>query len=398
MPTASEGTSEVRSVIALLRLSFLVTTLLGVAVAVRGGRGQAFLAASTVATVGCGPAVRWLHRRGFPLAWLLGVAAVNLTLLVPELALRAAGVRFESGIQFGYPRPGDLLELEIDDKLFWRLPRSTAGVNSLGFQGREPAVPKPAGTRRVLFLGDSVAQQGYPGMAELRLNVRRPPGPRFDCVTLAMAGYSSYQGRVLADLYGRRLDPDLVVVCFGWNDHWLAYGVPDDQRSARGIPAAPGGWLRQANRFRLFQALTRAAGVLRGERDGPLEEVRVPADTYRENLTWIRDRFRSAGVPLVFLTAPTSHYRMGVPEYLWERGFVRDAEAAMRLHRQYNGIVREVSRSEGVDLLDLEGEMDAAQRDDLRALFMGDGIHLSPSGLAVVAGRVADLIEKRWGE
>src|SRR5438046_2553911 len=131
-----------------------------------------------------------------------------------EPALRATGMRFESGIQFGFPRPGDFQALDLDEKLFWRLPRSTAGVNSLGFLGREPMIPKPAGTRRVLFLGDSVAQQGYPGMAELQLNLRRPRRSRFDCVTLAVAGYSSHQGRVLADLHGRRLDPDLVVVCF----------------------------------------------------------------------------------------------------------------------------------------------------------------------------------------
>ena len=66
-----------------------------------------------------------------------------------------------------------------------------------------------------------------------------------------------------------------------------------------------------------------------------------------------------------------------------------EGEAAVRLHRQYNDIVREVSRSEGVDLLDLEGEMDAAYVEDLRSLFMRDGIHLTASGLASFSAAVA---------
>ncbi len=75
----------------------------------------------------------------------------------------------------------------------------------------------------------------------------------------------------------------------------------------------------------------------------PLEQVRVPADQYRNNLAGIYDVLNAAGIPVVFLTAPTSHYRDGVPDYLVDQDFARDRDSVKRLHRQYNDIVRQVA-------------------------------------------------------
>ncbi len=79
-------------------------------------------------------------------------------------------------------------------------------------------IPKPPGRARVLFLGDSCTQQGYPRLVELYLTIA-DEDRSFEAVTLAVAGYSPYQGRVLAETYGVQMQPDFVVVYFGWNDH-----------------------------------------------------------------------------------------------------------------------------------------------------------------------------------
>ena len=65
-----------------------------------------------------------------------------------------------------------------------------------------------------------------------------------------------------------------------------------------------------------------------------LEQVRVPTDHYRSNLTAINDVASTIGAPVVFMTAPTSHYRNGFPDYLVDFDFVRDKALAMRTHKE----------------------------------------------------------------
>ena len=83
---------------------------------------------------------------------------------------------------------------------------------------------------RIIYLGDSCTQQGFPGIIERLLNYFfGTDSLRFECITLAVSGYSSYQGKVMAEMYGGLFEPDLVVVLFGWNDHWQAYHSIDSK-------------------------------------------------------------------------------------------------------------------------------------------------------------------------
>ena len=70
------------------------------------------------------------------------LAAMNMALIVPELGLRLAEFRYESGIWYG-SRPGDFARFDSDQDLFWKLPASRENVNSLGFPGREIDPLKP---------------------------------------------------------------------------------------------------------------------------------------------------------------------------------------------------------------------------------------------------------------
>jgi lysophospholipase L1-like esterase len=320
------------------------------------------------------------------------LATLNLFVIVPELALRVAGFRSEAGIQFGYPRPEEFIRFEADERLFWKLPTSTQDVNSLGLPGHEIATPKPHGVYRVLFLGDSCTQQGYPDIVEILLNDRHSnTSKRFECVTLALAGYSSHQGRVLAEMYGKHLEPDLAVVHFGWNDHWQAYRSVDSNKVVR-VPNSF--WQRSlalAQRSRVVQGLESVAASFSGA-SKPIGQVRVPSGQYETNLLEIQKIFREQNVPVVFISAPTSHYRFGVPDDLVDQHFVNDKNSSVTLHRTYNQIVREVAQAQGSYLLDLEQEFYA--REDLPLIFKADGIHFSPGGLELVAKRVSDFLEE----
>src|SRR5262245_39710958 len=72
-----------------------------------------------------------LIRRGRSANVLLTLAMLNVLVLTPELVLRRLDFRYESGIEFGFPR--GFWSLRLDPDLFWRLPASYPGVNSLGF-------------------------------------------------------------------------------------------------------------------------------------------------------------------------------------------------------------------------------------------------------------------------
>ena len=360
--------------------SFALSTLLALGLARDDARWAVCAAGCALAALGVGLLAR---RRVGP---ALALALLNLLLLVPELGLRSAGFRYVAGIRFGYPDPTQFSAFELDEQLFWTLPKSgDPQVNSLGFYGPEPATPKPAGTLRLLVLGDSCAQQGYPrAWPELAAEALGAVGVRLEVVNLAMSGYSSHQGRVLAEREGARLEPDLVAVAYGWNDHWLARGSIDAEKRVdlRGQ--------RVYGASRVLQALRKLldSGQAAGEAR-VLELPRVPLEEYRENLRRIVAVFRERGARVVLITAPSLHDLL-VPSYLTLHAFARSPQDVVDLHRRYNDVVREVQREGGAELLDLEREL--AARPDRTQLFDDDGIHFDEAGRALVAERFAALV------
>lgn len=337
---------------------------------------------------------------------LLSLGVLVVAVAIPETVLRMAGFRFAPGIQFGFPRPQQLADFAPDERLFWKLrplgdPAATkfAG-NSLGFPGGEFEIPKPEGVRRILFLGDSCTFLGYPKIVQARLDATEAQDgeaarARYETVSLAIPGYTSHQGLVAARLHGARLEPDAVVVYFGWNDHWLAYGEPDSRKVVRapdvadGQPSAGGMRAEASRRLRLVQAMDwlRAKIARTYERS---DALRVSPPEYASNLLEIQRLFAARGTPVVFVTAPTTLYRLGVPPYLLLLEFVKDADSAIELHRAYNRIVRDVAGRTSSPLLDLEAECEA--REDLGTLFLADGIHFTEAGEAWAGERVAQAV------
>jgi lysophospholipase L1-like esterase len=95
---------------------------------------------------------------------------------------------------------------------------------------------------------------------------------------------------------------------------------------------------------------------------------------------------------VIFVTAPTSFYGLGVPAYLMQAGLTPDAETVLAEHRDYNQIVREVAREESAHLLDLEAELGRLPNQELESIFRLDGIHFTPLGAERVAAEVAAFL------
>lgn len=330
-------------------------------------------------------AVGFLARRRKQTGIFLVIAILNLFMVVPELALRVVGFQHESGVQFGYPRPTDCKKFVVDKDLFWKFSPADEDINAAGFMEREFR-PKQPGVFRAVFLGDSCTNQGYPAIAEEILNGQATAGRRYECLNLAIAGYSSYQGSIVAEKYAQHLAPDIVFVYFGWNDHWLAFGKPDAEK-VLSEDYFPSPLVRLIRQVRLVQVLQRYCSFRTTK---PLSVPRVSKQEYRRNLDRIVDMFAGRGIPVVMLTAPTTFYQWNVPGFLLKRQQIQSREQALEFHSAYNDIVRTVAQERGQHLIDLAGELNGG--DSLETIFKADGIHFTPDGLKLVAERVSSVV------
>lgn len=313
--------------------------------------------------------------------WVVAACAFSLVLWF-ELALRVAGLRYdEVGTVFGIWAP---IAARDHADFFWTLAPERPEVNGEGFPGPDFTIPKPAATWRMLFFGDSCTQQGFPARVADRLAADLPDR-RFEAVNLGVAGYSSLQGRLVAEAWLERLEPDLSVVFFGWNDRWRAFGMSDAERASRRNRPL----LRAVLASRLLQMLAR---LPMRELPTPLESPRVSAQEYRENLAAIGELATREGGQILLLTAPSSHARRGFPEELVRRKLATSAESALASGRAYNQVVVDLARERGWPVLDLAARADAAPDPD--ALFLADGIHFTPAGLDWISAELARAIEE----
>ena len=98
-------------------------------------------------------------------------------------------------------------------------------------------------------------------------------------------------------------------------------------------------------------------------------------------------------MPVIFLTAPTSHYRLGVPERTIEEKLGQRAAGIQQAHRAYNDVVRRVAEQTQSELIDLEQHFEAEAA--IEPFFTADGIHLTDRGLARIAAQIERHLMRR---
>ena len=313
---------------------------------------------------------------------IVGVLAVGLALclITTELTLRAIGFRFllaPERIEFGWPDP-TIIEnyYAIDRDLFWvskDYPQFLRQVES----------SRP----EIVFMGDSNTAMGtYPVDFGERVKQRRPE-KQIRWARFGEAGYSSYQGlqQLRRDVLSLR--PKVITFFYGWNDHWLGFGVADKKIAS--VQQHNPLWLQK---FRVAQGFVKVALALSG-RNKPVLPERVAPDDFRENLTQIARLSQDAGAFPVLLTAPTSIVRGQEPRQ-YEKRHLHDLDRLVPLHRQYAEIVREVAREERVALCDLAADFERLPHADVtNRYFTADGAHPSPAGYEKVAEFLLDCFD-----
>lgn len=240
--------------------------------------------------------------------------------------------------------------------------------NGDGLRDRTHSVAKPAGTQRLVCLGDSVtlgdgieASEAFPQVLQRQLDAR---GPGVEVLNVALWGWSTRQQRLAWERIARRYSPDAVILGVCLND------VPELQNNL----AEPPRWLTW-----LFarSALVRRVVDAPGRELHSVEELfgQPPSPTVDEafalfetELERLRDAVQGDGARLGVAVFPFRfQLEPGAPEPLAQR---RIAEIAARL---------------GLPLLDLLPELGG-----LGPSAFHDYDHLSVAGARHVAGVLAD--------
>jgi len=189
-------------------------------------------------------------------------------------------------------------------------------TNSRGFNAREVPYDKPAGTFRIVALGDSSTfgwgvdtEDVYPHLLEGILR-RRHPGAAIEVVNLGVCGYSSQQGLTLLRREGLRFDPDLVTLSYGSNDYSMV-PEPFDEAYARnmGWSGAARGVLNRSRAYQVYASYL-LAGIGRGGGGaagggGHSDEglvLNVGPEEGRENLVEMARLAVEKGIDPIFVT------------------------------------------------------------------------------------------------
>jgi len=327
--------------------------------------------------------------------WLL---VVIVPLMAAEMALRIIGFarpRIPMGVQNATCRASAMAlnrrfatdAFTADRYLLWRLePGTNLGgipVSADGTLGNvAPAKKKPEGTIRVLCLGDSVSALTYRVFPDIaaRLANGAQTTTTLEVINASVAGYTTEQGR---RLWGRlkHLHPDVVLISYGWNDHFPALNLPDKELGARNFFAAAAH--RIFNWSRLYQMAAAPAGSRwHPPPDGTTSgTLRVGPDQFAENLEALVASVRAAGAQPILATQP-SNLTAANTRHLHDEGFAADENTPTALHNLYNNQVRAAATATGAMLLDVD---EAFEFRDRNRLFEADGMHLSGPGHNVAA-------------
>jgi lysophospholipase L1-like esterase len=232
----------------------------------------------------------------------------------------------------------------------------------------------------VVFLGDSCTEFGtYPARTLQRLTAER--ATMHAGLHLASGGWSSEQGLAQLQRDVLPLHPHVVVIYFGWNDHWIALGPPDaDLRAERGL-------FEMAEYSRLAQLLLKVRMGLSSGGDRPL---RVPPDRYLHNLEEMSQLARQAGIMPVLVTAASNHVAGREPGYLLARHLMRLSDL-VPLHQQYVSLTRRAATDAHAVLCDAAAAFDALPQPHAQ-YFRPDGIHFTERGDEELAGIVSRCI------
>jgi lysophospholipase L1-like esterase len=313
--------------------------------------------------------------------FVFALIPVAVVLLLAELILRATGAH-QSCFN---PYRDDAL-YTCDPILYFRLRSDLKPdgkpLNALGFRSRE-FLPKTEGTFRILVLGDSCSfgvifdpdmkyiARPYPQRLE-ELVIERSGGPA-EVLNAGLLAYNSYQGLMLLKTKLADLDPDLVIVRYGWNDHLLQR----EDLNERAFREPENAFVRRTRDVLLGTAVyTYAVGLrtsyglrkLAAQKGAKFShwQPTIPLAEYEQNLERITRLARDRGAKVWLLTSPHAflmdeyrgRYDVFKGKFLGEGvlgvNMIPSFDELVKIHESYNQAVRRVGSRLDAPVVDME--------------------------------------------
>jgi lysophospholipase L1-like esterase len=305
----------------------------------------------------------------------LAVVPLALVLGVSELALRLTGAAQNCPNRFSDTKVwvcDPILQFRLDPSLKIR----GEPLNSRGFRDRE-FERKRDGVLRMLALGDSCTfgqiggkhlgyvDQPYPLRLQRVIERRLGPG-RVEVLNAGIPGYNSRHGVLLLQTKLRDLQPDIVTVRYGWNDHFLS-AAGEGVNFYEEPRTTSGRWLEGLLLRTQIYPFVRRLGLELVALRTPVKDQQasawleratwvptIPRDDYERNLGRIVDIARSRGAEVWLLTSPRNPApsQMAVDKVSVLNKIPFDD--LMKIHDQYNDVVRRVAQERGVLLVDMD--------------------------------------------
>jgi|GEM_PF-2662604 len=273
--------------------------------------------------------------------------------------------------------------------------------HNLGFIQKEPALEKADGVTRILCVGTSTVEMGFPRPLQDILNVKYPG--RFEVINAGIPGATVLNNFMNYSLIWRKLKPDIVVLEHNIDDirpngnmpFYISADYPEREKH----------YIEQnsLSRNTSLPALYRLAyGVFfRGlddnnRRKGPADEG---IDRYETTLNSFVDLIKGSGAVPVFMTyQPTLSAGEKRGKYSEEffsyiiafyqiMFFDFTIEGTMRTIDAHNEIIREVAGEKDLPLADTVGMIPRIDK------FYKDGTHLSETGSILVAYKLINVLE-----
>jgi lysophospholipase L1-like esterase len=351
-----------------------------------------------------------LRRRLLYVAFIYAVFL--LLLLLVEVIARVAFPRVESlelfvatpqqRMQVAGPQQSSIFE--GDPLLLWRLKPNldhaiwdftVVSTNAQHFRADYPIGPKPAGTFRIVCLGDSVTfgyrvppvwpdkpkdydpeWQPFPMLLEKELR-KANPNRQIEVFPMAVPGYTTHQGLAWLRRDIDYLKPDLVIASFGWNDASVSDVADRQAIDTRWFPVTIR-WLIDHS-----QVFARATRWLRSRRTTAPRVVapvpRVSESEYIENFNAIVNLARSHQASVIVIGAPYRDSTTNPPE----------AELMTRYRASLKSAMQQ-SQTPYLEILELTEAAGTVNEG-----FFGELIHPNHIGHRLMASELLKLMAQR---
>ncbi|OGC88021.1 MAG: hypothetical protein A2142_04455 [candidate division Zixibacteria bacterium RBG_16_48_11] len=328
---------------------------------------------------------------------LISSFSIVIFLVLTEVVLNLAGVSpkndnlyFILNPELSYPR-----FFQRDHDLFWRFrPKQVIRsnffvegeyrINSHSLRNQEFPLQKPSGTYRIICLGNSntfgwkqAEKDAYPQQLQ-ELFQRNPPSSKVEIINAGMTGYSSYQGKLFLRNNILKLQPNLVLVNYGWNDLLPAkFGIEDKNQKM------PPQWILDIQNFFSRTALYRVVksfwvSRFSKKKDKEAGVPRVTLEDFQRNLIEIGGICGQNNTSAVFLTNPIAFLGPG------------KTSRVHPVNQVYNDIIRGLARDHKYLVLDIAARF--FNREDLYDNGRIDYIHYNSAGHKLIAQAVYEYL------